>query len=163
MKFIDTDAKIVAMIASIGKRGASIQSDIHRAGCSIFNRWCMSQDVSTAVKHLNMLLEQLPTMVRKNSFKEWGVCMGGLVWSAENQFAYNKKKTVITVKEVQEAKAKAFWEFKPEPEYKATVLNDLLISALKRAEKVKKNGIDVKKGDVIDDDQLNSLKALIQA
>jgi len=43
------------------------------------------------------------------------------------------------------------------------VLNDLLISALKRAEKVKKNGIDVKKGDVIDDDQLNALKALIQA
>jgi len=161
MKFIETDAKIVEMIASIGKRSATLQADIHRAACSIFNRWCVGGDVSTAVKHLNMLLEQLPTMVRKNSFKEWGVSMGGLVWSTDGEFAYDKNKTKITVKQVQEAKAKAFWEFKPEPEYKATVLNDILIKAVKVAEKAMKDGIDSSKGDVIDAAQLTALKALI--
>jgi len=163
MKFIETDAKIVEMIASIGKRSATLQSDIHRAACSIFNRWCVSSDVSTAVKHLNMLLEQLPTMVRKNSFKEWGVSMGGLVWSTDGEFAYDKKKTKISVKQVQEAKAKAFWEFKPEPDYKPTVLNDLLIAVLAKAKKTKKNGISKVNGDVIDDAQLTALEALIQA
>ena len=163
MKFIETDAKIVEMIVSIGKRGTSIQSDIHRAACSILNRWCVSNDVSTATNHMNMLLEQLPTMVRTNAFKDWAVNMAGLVWSVDGEFAYDKKKTKISVKQVQEAKAKAFWEFKPEPDYKPTVLNDLLIAVLAKAKKTKKNGISKVNGDVIDDAQLTALEALIQA
>ena len=161
MKFIETDAKIVEMIASIGKRSATLQADIHRAACSIFNRWCVSNDVSTATNHMNMLLEQLPTMVRTNAFKDWAVNMAGLVWSVDGEFAYDKKKTKIDVKAVQAAKDKPFWEFKPEPEYKATVLNDILIKAVKVAEKAMKDGIDSSKGDVIDAAQLTALKALI--
>jgi hypothetical protein len=65
------------------------------------------------------------------------------------------------VKDVQAAKDKPFWEFKPEPVYKATVLNDILIKAVKVAEKAMKDGIDSSKGDVIDAAQLTALKALI--
>ena len=81
MNFIKTDEKIVDMITSIAKRGGSLQKDIHRAACSILNRWCVTEDVSTATKHMNMLLDALPVMVRSNAFKDWGVHMAGLVWS----------------------------------------------------------------------------------
>ena len=158
MKFIETDAKIVEMIVSIGKRGTSIQSDIHRAACSILNRWCVSNDVSTATKHMNMLLEQLPTMVRTNAFKDWAVNMAGLVWSVDGEFAYDKKKTKITVKQVQEAKAKALWEFKPEPKYQPTDADAMFLSLIEGLERKAKKGIDPDKGDKMSDAQIAYLK-----
>jgi microsomal dipeptidase-like Zn-dependent dipeptidase len=109
MNFIKTDEKIIETIASIAKRGGSLQKDIHRAACSILNRWCVTEDVSTATKHMNMLLDALPVMVRSNAFKDWGVHMAGLVWSEDDTFAYHAKRTKITVEQVQAAKAKPFW------------------------------------------------------
>ena len=56
VSLIKTDAKIDELIVLIGKRGASLQKDIHRAACSIIRRWHESSDVSVAVRQMNALL-----------------------------------------------------------------------------------------------------------
>jgi len=158
MNFIKTDEKIIETIASIAKRGGSLQKDIHRAACSILNRWCVTEDVSTATKHMNMLLDALPVMVRSNAFKDWGVHMAGLVWSEDDTFAYHAKRTKITVEQVQAAKAKPFWEFKPEPKYQPTDADAMFLSLIESLERKAKKGVDPDKGDKMSDAQIAYLK-----
>ena len=106
MNFIKTDAQVLTAIASIAKRGGSLQKDIHRAACSILNRWCESEDVSTAAKHMNMLLDALPVMVRSNAFKDWGVHMAGLVWSEDAYKPTDADAMFLSLIEGLERKAK---------------------------------------------------------
>jgi len=158
MIFIKTDAEVLTSIASISKRGGQLQKDIHRTACSILNRWAVTEDVSTATKHMNMLLDALPVMVRSNAFKDWGVHMAGLVWSEDDTFVYHAKRTKITVDQVKAAKAKPFWEFKPEAAYKPTDADAMFLSLIEGLDRKAKKGIDPDKGDKMSDAQVAYLK-----
>ena len=156
-KYIETDAKIVETISSIANRGGNLQKDIHRVACSILNRWCVSSDAATAAKHMNILLDAIPVMVRTNAFKAWGENMAGLVW-AKDVFAYDSKRTKITVKQVQAAKAKPFWDFKPEPKYTPVDADQAFLKFIEGLERKAKKGIDPDKGDKMSDAQIVYLK-----
>ena len=94
VSLIKTDAKIDELIVLIGKRGASLQKDIHRAACSIIRRWHDSNDVSVAVRQMNALLEAIPSMGRANAFKAWVEASATFVWNADDScFAYHAKRT----------------------------------------------------------------------
>jgi|TARA_Y100000289_G_scaffold2695_1_gene2572 hypothetical protein len=157
---ITTDAKIDDMIASISKRGKSIQKDIHRTACSIVRRWHESSDVSVAVRQMNALLAAIPSMARANAFKAWVEAYATFVWDADNScFAYHAKRTKISLDDAKAACATPFWEFKKEPEYKPMNLDDMIAALIARADKRRQDGL--QDGDVVDADKIKALKAII--
>ena len=160
ISLITTDAKIDDMIASISKRGKSIQNDIHRTACSIVRRWHESGDVSVAVRQMNALLAAVPSMARANAFKAWVEAYATFVWDADNDcFAYHKKRTKISLEDAKTACATPFWEFKKEPEYKPLNLDDMIAALIARADKRRQDGL--QDGDVVDADKIKALKAII--
>ena len=160
VSLIKTDAKIDELIVLIGKRGASLQKDIHRAACSIIRRWHDSNDVSVAVRQMNALLEAIPSMGRANAFKAWVEAYATFVWNADDScFAYHAKRTKISLGDAQAACATPFWEFKKEAEYKPMNLDDLIAALIARADKRRQDGL--KDGDVVDADKIKALKAII--
>ena len=160
ISLIMTDVKIDDMIASISKRGKSVQNDIHRTACSIIRRWHESGDVSVAVRQMNALLEAIPSMTRSNAFKAWVEAYATFVWDADNScFAYHAKRTKISLEDAKTACGAAFWEFKKEPEYKPLNLDDMISALIARADKRRQDGL--KDGDVVDADKIKALKAII--
>jgi len=161
MKLYITDELINKAIASVLKRGVSLQKDIHVVACSILRVWNTSGDVSKAVSQTNALVEAMPGMSRKNALKSWVEAHAGFVWNTdENQFVYNSKRTKIADDDVRQGIDTPFWDFKPEPEYKPFDLEKLLNAMIDKTDKVVKKG--VKKEDNIDTDLLASLKLCVQ-
>jgi len=161
MKLYITDELINKAIASVLKRGVSLQKDIHVVACSILRVWNTSGDVSKAVSQTNALVEAMPGMSRKNALKSWVEAHAGFVWNTdENQFVYNSKRTKIADDDVRQGIDVPFWDFKPEPEYKPFDLEKLLNAMIDKTDKVVKKG--VKKEDNIDTDLLASLKLCVQ-
>jgi len=161
MKLYITDELINKAIASVFKRGVSLQKDIHVVACSILRVWNTSGDVSKAVSQTNALVEAMPGMSRKNALKAWVEAHAGFVWNTdENQFVYNSKRTKIADDDVRQGIDTPFWDFKPEPEYKPFDLKKLLNAMIDKTDKVVKKG--VKKEDNIDTDLLASLKLCVQ-
>ena len=162
MKLYNTDEMIHKAIASVLKRGVSLQKDIHVVACSILRVWNTSGDVSKAVSQTNALVEAMPGMSRKNALKSWVEAHAGFVWNTdENQFVYNAKRTKIADDDVRQGIDTPFWDFKPEPEYKPFDLEKVLDAVIDRADKRVKDG--VKKSDNIKSDRLKALKTLIDS
>jgi len=160
ISLITTDAKINDMIASISKRGKSVQNDIHRTACSIVRRWHESGDVSVSVRQMNALLAAVPSMARVNAFKAWVEAYATFVWDTDNScFAYHNKRTKIALDDAKAACATPFWEFKKEPEYKPLNLDDMIAALISRADKRRQDGL--KEGDVLDENKIKALKAII--
>ena len=157
---IKTDSAIDKMIVSIGKRGQSIQSDIHRAGCSIVRRWHDTNDVNTAVRQMNALLNAIPAMGRANAFKAWVEAYATFVWNTDDKcFTYHAKRTKISADDAKAAIQTPFWKFKPEPDYKPLNLDDAISALIARADKRRQDGL--KDGDDIPSAKIKALKALI--
>ena len=162
MKLYITDELIDKAIASVFKRGVSLQKDIHVVACSILRVWNTSGDVSKAVSQTNALVEAMPGMSRRNALKSWVEAHAGFVWNAdENKFVYNAKKTTIADSDVRQGIDVPFWDFKPEPPYKPFDLDKTLDAVIDRANKRIKDG--VKKEDNIKSDRLSALKTLIDS
>ena len=160
ISLITTDAKIDDMIASISKRGKSIQNDIHRTACSIVRRWHESSDVSVAVRQMNALLGAVPSMARANAFKAWVEAYATFVWDADNDcFTYHKKRTKISLEDAKTACGTPFWEFTKEPEYKPMDLGARIFSLIAEAERRRQTGL--KDGDIVEKDMVKALKDLV--
>ena len=157
---IETDDAINNMIASIARRGKSVQKDIHRAGCSIIRRWHDSSDVNTAVRQMNALLNAIPAMGRTNAFKAWVEAYATFIWNTEEKcFAYHAKRTKISSDDAQKAIQTPFWEFKSEPDYKPLNLDDAINALIARADKRRQDGL--KDGDNVPAEKIKALKALV--
>ena len=144
----------VAAIASIKRRGETVQMDIHRFLCAILERWTITGDVRPMVKYVNLLLAELPKGVRSNAIKAWVEVHMGLIWAVDgenkNTFVAGKRKA----KDVQlkDAQNERWFEFKAEPDYKPMDFDKMFAALMSRAAKA-----DPEKGDAVDKGLLEAL------
>lgn len=156
-----------AAIATIKKRGETLQLDIHRYLVAVCAVWQQSGDVRPAVKRVNDLLAAMPGGVRANAIRAWVEAKMGMVWSdavgdapagfsapADKQARSGKALDLDALKNVR------WWEFKPEAPYKPLDLAAKLATLVKIAET---RAGKATPEDNIDGELLSSLKSALGA
>lgn len=71
-KIIESAKAIDTAIASIAKRGKTLQADIHVAAVSCLVHADKHGDITLAVK----LVEAVPSLARKNALRDWFIAHG---------------------------------------------------------------------------------------
>lgn len=146
----NTAAEITKAIASIQKRGVTLQNDIHKTALSCLKHVEMHGDITLA----NRLLDAMPGMGRKNALADWFVAFGKFTASEDEKnglLAYSSDKETM----LSEATATPFWEFKPEPKWVPFDFDKAVTAVLKKAETARK------KGQELDEVRLASLRGLL--
>lgn len=136
VKVITDAAAINTAITSIGKRGKTLDRDMHTVAVSCLIHADKHGDITLA----NRLIEVMPKTARTNALKDWFLAFGKFSYDADNKcFAFNKTATTQT----KAAMATPFWEFKPEADYVALDAVKFLENAIKRVESAMNRGDDV--------------------
>lgn len=141
------EAAINKAIASIKKRGAALQNDMHKAAVS-----CLAHaDKHGNVTPMRNLLDALPGAVRKNALRSWAEQFGKFTWNeTAKTLDYDKSKTTT----LDSAIAEPFWQWQPEAAYKPLDLKADIAKLLKRVEVARKHG------DAVPEDTVAVLMAL---
>ena len=115
-----TDGDFEGFIAKLHKRIDSNQMDIQRVLVAILSRWEETGDIRPAVKHVNLMIDGLPSGVRSNAIRAWVETFTGFVYATdgENKGKFVAGKLKAAGLNIKEATAQRWWEFKPEPTYK---------------------------------------------
>lgn len=159
LTFLGTDALIAKSIESIKTRGESLSKSMHLTACSILSIMEIQRAGGTSADHANNLLAVLPKGIRKNALIDWFLDYGFMSYDAEKKKLYIEKgETKAT--QIVKAEATPFWEHKPEPEYKAYNLAEVLRNALKNALKAEEKHAGKNE---IDAELLAALKAIVPA
>ena len=148
MKILVDVASINKAIASIEKRGKSLDADIHAVGVSCLKHVADHGDTSL----LDKLVNAMPKGSRKGAFCEWALAFGNVrMLDRANDadklrieqgalFAKDKTKQFDEVG----AMAKAWYDFKPEPDLLTTFdAAAMVASMMKRYNKAVKQGADI--------------------
>ena len=147
LKLLTGASAINTAIASISKRGKSLEKDIHVAAVSCLIHADKHGDITLAEK----LVQAVPSLARKNALRDWFIAHGKFDYDAKaKQFKFDKASTTL----VEEATVTPFWQFKPEVEYKPFDLDAAIQNTLKRALKAVENG------DTVDMAKLESLRKI---
>jgi len=149
-KALDGATAINSAIASIAKRGKSLDKDVHIAAVSCLIHADKHGDVTLATR----LVEALPSQARKNPLRDWFLAYGKFGYDQKNKaFTYNADTETLT----QEAMETPFWEFKPEAVYVPFDINEALNKIIAKAEKAMNNG------DNVDVTKLEALRKIVEA
>lgn len=143
-------AEITKAIASIQKRGVSLQNDIHRAALSCLVHTEKHGDITLA----NRLIDALPGMARKNALADWFVAFGKFLPAEDDKngmLVFGADKVSM----ISEATATPFWEFKPEPKWVPFDFDKAVTAILKKAEAARK------KGEEVPEDRITKLRELL--
>lgn len=136
-KMLDEKA-IATTIASIAKRGKTLERDIHIAAVSTLNHADKCGDTTLAQR----LVCAVPSLARKNALRDWFVAMGKFKYDVETKtLRHDKAKTT----NLELAIATPFWEFKQEAAYVPFDMQAAIISLVKRADKAMQHGDKVDK------------------
>ena len=150
MKLLASAAEITKAIASIQKRGSTLQADIHVAAVSTLAHVEAHGDITLA----NRLLDALPGMARKNALADWFVAFGKFLPAEDDKngmLVYGADKETL----LSEATSTPFWEFKPEPKWVPFDFDKAVTAILKRAATARK------KGEELDEVRLAALRNLL--
>lgn len=141
------EAAINKAIASIKRRGASLQNDMHKAAVS-----CLAHaDKHGNVTPMRNLLEAVPNAVRKNALRSWAEQFGKFTWNDTTKtLDFDKSKSTT----LDAAIAEPFWQWQPEAAYKPLDLKTELAKLLKRVDTARKHG------DAMPEDTVAVLQAL---
>lgn len=163
MKLLVTVAEINKAIESIANRGKKLDQDIHIAGVSVLKHVAEHGDTTL----LDKLVHSMPKGSRKAAFCEWALAFGNVRMldrtdSADKAaieqgrlFAKDKTKEYNEV----EAIAKAWYDFKPEPDLLTTFdAAQAVKSLLKKYKTAMDNGAEIKGGD----EALQAMKSFMQ-
>lgn len=147
------DAAIAKVIASIQKRGQSLQNDIHRAAVSVLAHTEAHGDITLA----NRLLDALPGMARKNALADWFVAFGKFTANKDDKngmLAYNGEAVTM----IAEATKLPFWEFKKEQAWVPFDFDKAVSKLLKQAATARTKG-----QENLPEERIASLRALLSA
>jgi hypothetical protein len=120
-------ADIEKALASIKTRGAALQQDIHKAGCSVLAHVGKHKDIRLVTK----LLDAMPDMARKNAIKAWFESFGPVIFAEDGKIAYHPATSL----RLGDAMAMPFWRFKPEQAYVPMNVGQALDQLIKKLEK----------------------------
>lgn len=147
LKLLTGASAINTAIASISKRGKSLEKDIHVAAVSCLIHADKHGDITLAEK----LVQAVPSLARKNALRDWFIAHGKFDYDAKaKQFKFDKASTTL----VEEATVTPFWDFKPEKEYIPFDLDKAIDTIIKRASKAIENG------DKLDLDKVEAIRKL---
>lgn len=134
----NSDDQFLAAIASIQRRGESVQLDIHLFLVAVATRWASTGDVRPAIKMVNKLIDALPSGIRSNAIKAWIETYLGFKWDQAGMFTPGDMKHAdLSIKKLANIR---WWEFKPEPEYKPMDFTAAVLTLIKKADdRVRKN------------------------
>lgn len=163
MKLLLNVQEINKAIESIANRGKKLDHDIHVAGVSVLKHVAEHGDTTL----LDKLVNAMPKGARKGAFCEWALAFGNVrMLDRSNEadklaieqgrlFAKDKTKEYNEV----EAMAKAWYDFKPEPDLLTTFdAAQAVKSLLKKYKTALDNGAEIKGGDVA----MQQLKSFMQ-
>lgn len=167
MKLITSDGKAIkSMIASIGKRSASLKSDIDVAA-----RCCILHAVEFGdITLADALLKAMGDGWRLNALRAWFGEFGPVIWvpkdantKKEAHFGINKERRAVMLAELNKdrdavvgklAKVMAYWEFKPEPEFEGFDLPKEIEKLVAKARKIEADPVKAAKSDLTGIDKL---------
>lgn len=148
MKLHNTAAAIDTAIKSIALRGKRLDHDIHVTGTSCIQHIELHGDVTL----LNRLVLALPKGARKTAFVEWALAFGkvqvldkGNAKDADaiargDIFKFDKTKTT----KLEDAIAKAWYEFKPEGDILDHFdVNAVVAQLMRKYSKAQKDGLKI--------------------
>lgn len=149
----NSDDQFLAAIASIQRRGETVQLDIHLFLVAVASRWASTGDIRPAIKMVNKLVDALPQGIRSNAIKAWIETHLGFKWDQAGMFTPGDLKHAdLSIKKLANIR---WWEFKPEPDYKPMDFTASLLTLIKKAdERVRKND----PRDAINSDTLRAVK-----
>lgn len=149
----NSDDQFLAAIASIQRRGETVQLDIHLFLVAVASRWAGTGDVRPAVKMINKLVDALPQGIRSNAIKAWVETHLGFQWDQSGMFKPGDlKHSDLAIKKLANVR---WWEFKPEPDYKPMDFTASVLTLIKKADdRVRKND----PRDAINSDILRAVK-----
>lgn len=147
LALVNSDDAIDAAILSVQKRGDSVQMDIHRILYALTERWHTTGDVRPAVRHVNMLIDNMPKGIRCNAIRSWVEVHMGMIFAEEGE---NKGKFVAGKRKAKELDLKGamnerWFEFKAEAPYKPMNFEQMFATLMTKAAKA-----DPAKGDEVD-------------
>lgn len=154
MKLIITTDLINKAIDSIARRGKRLDMDIHKCAVSIVNHVNEYHEVTL----VNRLVDSMPKGARSNALRDWFENFCKCVYNKESkQFDFVKGASMP----LEPAIAEPWFEFKPEPEFKAIDSQKLIDSLFKTLSK----GADSEHADLhaIDPEHLKALASLATA
>jgi len=158
---ITTDGKAIsAMVADIKTRSGVLKGDIHIAACSIIAHAVKHGDATLATHMPTIITDALGDAWRLNALRQWFEEFGPFTWHAKEGdkpagFRIDKARRTAMSAEMQKTgeteyvdklvTVKTYWEFKPEPEFKAfstlAMLGRLVAEAKKKAADDKRKAI----------------------
>lgn len=160
-----TDEQVVAGIKNISNRSKSIRVDIHKLLCSITRNWAEDGAVNVCSTRMSAMLEAIDPS-HQQKLVNWANNFCGFTLEEDDDgkqfFAYDSKKTKLSVEEWGLLKATNMFDFTPDTKPKAFNFQQKLAALIEQAEKrrVSKKKLDE---DEIDVEQLAAAKALLKA
>lgn len=147
LALVNSDDAIDAAILSVHRRTDTVQMDIHRILYALAERWVSTGDIRPAVRHVNMLIDNMPKGIRSNAIRSWVEVHMGMIFAEEGD---NKGKFVAGKRKPKDVDLKAamnerWFEFKPEAPYKPINFETMFDTLMKKAAKA-----DPSKGDEVD-------------
>jgi len=129
---IKTQAELNKAIGSIASRSAKLDTDIHRAACSVLMHSAQHNDPDVATR----LVAALGQSARKAGLMAWLCNYGAFTTDDNGNLAYVKERReqVMSDANMAAAIAEPFWSFSPEPKYHQFDLAKAIASILKKAE-----------------------------
>jgi hypothetical protein len=129
VKLLVGEKAIKDALASIYRRGQTLQMDIHQAACSVLAHVEKHSDI----RLITDLLAAMPEAARKNALRDWYVAFGPVTFDGD---------TPVFVKggrvDMKGAMLSPFWSFSPEKPYEAVDVAKLLDSVIKKLAKDEK-------------------------
>lgn len=155
---ITNQAELNGAIKSIAGRAQRLDTDIHRAACSVIVHSAKHNDPDVATR----LLEAMGKSQRREALKAWLVNYGAFGTDEHGKLVYDKSRSAAVQKEdnVRAAIAEPFWDFAgPEKPYKQWDFMANIQRLLKQAEAALQNP--QQDTSLVPPDKLAALRAVV--
>lgn len=131
LKLLSAVKDIEAALVSIGRRGATLQADIHVALCSVLQHVGKHSDT----RLIDVAMAALPDMVRKQAVQKWFTAFGPVEFEQDDVLFVKGKKTLLG-----DAMDNPFYGFNPKLDYVA-LTDDAIVGMIdKLAKRLKTDG-----------------------
>lgn len=146
-------------IASIAKRAATLDKEIHLCAVSVIAHTAKHNDPDTSTR----LVEALGKTMRKQALIAWMLNYGAFKQDDDGKLVYDVKRrdAVLDDANIAAAEAEPFWEFMPEKPYVQFDLNKAITALLKKAE----HALETEQQDaaLVQPDKLAALRSIVKA